>query len=135
LQDIVEALYTDAAFYQALYNGLATDGILVAQIGESTSLLDPYFTLSVDRHFAAFINGLKNLGFERITEYEEVGKIKINLGSYSTYARLIWSHKLLLLVCVYLGGVWIWCTLEFCHSIQATSTSLVRKRCNDRHQN
>ena len=70
----MEALYTDYAFYQALYNGLAPDGILVSQVGESTSLVDPYYTMSVDRHFAAFINGLKDLGFQRITEYEEVSK-------------------------------------------------------------
>jgi spermidine synthase len=70
-QEIVEALYTDDAFYQSLYNGLSPNGILLAQVGESPYLDDAYYSFT-DRNFLSFINGLKRLGFGKITEYEEV---------------------------------------------------------------
>lgn len=72
LQDIVAALYTDSDFYEALYNGLAPDGILIAQVGESADSIDPYTAWSADRHTKEFVDGLKKLGFSAITEYEEV---------------------------------------------------------------
>jgi spermidine synthase len=79
VQDIVEALYTDKAFYQSLYHGLAPNGILVAQVGESGYLDDPHYTLC-DKHFASFLNGLKRLGFSKITQYEEVSAALAMLG-------------------------------------------------------
>jgi spermidine synthase len=71
VQEIVEALYTDEVFYQSLFNGLSSDGILVAQVGEAPYPNDPFDSFG-DRHFLSFINGLKRLGFSKITEYEEV---------------------------------------------------------------
>ncbi|KAG7357508.1 spermidine synthase [Nitzschia inconspicua] len=70
VQEIVEALYTDAIFYRSLHDGLSADGILIAQVGEATELDDPYDSF-VDRNLWSFVNGLKRLGFRKITEYEE----------------------------------------------------------------
>ncbi|KAG7350364.1 spermidine synthase [Nitzschia inconspicua] len=70
VQEIVEALYTDAVFYRSLHDGLSADGILIAQVGEATELDDPYDSF-VDRNLWSFFNGLKRLGFRKITEYEE----------------------------------------------------------------
>lgn len=75
MQEIVEALYTDEAFYRALYNGLAPNGILISQVGESSYLDDPYYTFAEDRHYASFVNGLKLRGFGTIAEYEEVSNL------------------------------------------------------------
>jgi spermidine synthase len=78
IQEIAEALYTDVHFYQALYNGLSPNGILISQVGETTYSDDPYYTFSEDRHYASFISGLEELGFSKIGEYEEVRCIKLN---------------------------------------------------------
>ena len=39
--DFAKALYTDVAFYAAVHRGLTQNGILISQIGESASVLDP----------------------------------------------------------------------------------------------
>ena len=87
IQPIVEALYTDADFYQALYNGLSPDGILISQVGESSHLNDPFYTFSEDRHFASIINGLDALGFSSIMEYQEVRSLRKQSHRYDTIAK------------------------------------------------
>jgi hypothetical protein len=72
MQEIVGALYTDAAFYQALFNSLSPDGLLLSQIGQSSEPDDPPEDHSIDRHLAGFTNGLSAQGFESIREYSEV---------------------------------------------------------------
>jgi spermidine synthase len=91
IQEIVEALYTDEAFYQSLFHGLAPNGLLVAQVGESGHLDDPHYSLC-DRHFASFLNGLKRLGFSKITKYEEV-RVALATPASSNKAYLILSDS------------------------------------------
>jgi hypothetical protein len=72
MQEIVGALYTDAAFYQALYNSLSPDGLLVSQVGQSPDPLSPPDDYSINRHLAGFTQGLSEQGFEIIRQYSEV---------------------------------------------------------------
>jgi hypothetical protein len=72
MQEIVGALYTDGAFYQALFNSLSPDGLLISQVGQSPEPLSPPNELSVNRHLAGFTQGLSEQGFESIRQYSEV---------------------------------------------------------------
>eukprot|EP00539_Tryblionella_compressa_P016361 CAMPEP_0178849840 /NCGR_PEP_ID=MMETSP0746-20121128/20175_1 /TAXON_ID=913974 /ORGANISM="Nitzschia punctata, Strain CCMP561" /LENGTH=749 /DNA_ID=CAMNT_0020515109 /DNA_START=81 /DNA_END=2330 /DNA_ORIENTATION=+ len=88
LQDIVEALYTDDEFYQALFNGLSSDGILISQVGEGSWSDDPFYALGEDRHYGSFLKGLKSLGFYKITNYIEGG-----CGFFSPWGFVVASKQ------------------------------------------
>ena len=70
--DFAEALYGDSAFLGALYNGLSEDGVLVSQVGETVSMIDPAQTHSINRNRALFIRSMIEQGFVSIVEYDEV---------------------------------------------------------------
>ena len=72
--DIVGALYTVPSFYESLFNGLADDGILVAQVGEAPDTSSPSDDFSIDCHLAGFIRGLADVGFDGIRLYQEVSQ-------------------------------------------------------------
>jgi hypothetical protein len=72
LVEIAGALYTDRDFYKSLSNGLSPDGILISQVGEADSIDTPADEHSDDRHLFGFIEGLMDIGFEGIREYQEV---------------------------------------------------------------
>lgn len=68
----VEALYAGGAFLNSVSNALTEDGIYVAQVGESASIVDPPEHLTLQRNRAIFSQTMTKLGFQAIRDYEEV---------------------------------------------------------------
>ena len=71
LTAFVANLYTDIYFYESLYRGLASNGILIAQLGSARSIDDPPEDHSVDRFRKKYLDGLIDVGFEATREYTE----------------------------------------------------------------
>ena len=70
--DFAKALYTDQGFYESMYRGLTKDGILVSQVGESGSIVDPTDLYSQDHYRSDFLEGLGKVGFASARIYEQV---------------------------------------------------------------
>jgi len=82
----VEALYSGGDFLNSIPNALSEDGIFVAQVGESASIVDPPEHLTLQRNRATFSQTLTRLGFQAIRDYEEVSPM--DLGS--VWFTIVW---------------------------------------------
>jgi len=70
--DFAVALYQNVDFWKSLYNALTDDGILVAQLGSASELIDPgqeYDKEQQNRHYV--IRMLQIIGFQSLHCYEE----------------------------------------------------------------
>ena len=78
-------------FLESAKESLAQEGILVSQAGVAPRLADPDETYSRNSHRAKFINGLTNVGFERIMTYDIVSTGLSNWGHYIDRIKLMLS--------------------------------------------
>ena len=73
-KDFVDALYGGGPFLSSLYNAVSSDGVFVAQVGQAPDISSPSEEHSLNKNKVKFINSLADLGFESISDYEEVRK-------------------------------------------------------------
>ena len=72
-KDFVDALYDDGPFLRSLPKALLWNGIMLGQIGQASSLSDAPRELSMKKNTVnKFIDGLTEVGFATIREYDEV---------------------------------------------------------------
>jgi hypothetical protein len=71
-KDFVDALYDGGPFLGSLPNAVASNGILVGQVGEGPDLDSPSEEYSLHRNRVNFLRSLVDLGFDSIRDYEEV---------------------------------------------------------------
>ena len=84
----VQALFAGGPFLSSIPNALSDEGILVAQVGESPSIVDAPEHLTLHRNRATFSRTLAELGFQVIRDYEEVRKI-VELNSIDLDLRAL----------------------------------------------
>jgi len=66
-----EILYRDVNFFNALYNALTDEGIMVLQLGGAPDLESPPDERTKDNRRAYLSNSLEDVGFESVHLYEE----------------------------------------------------------------
>jgi hypothetical protein len=71
-KDFVDALYDGGPFLGSLPNAVASNGILVGQVGQAPDLDSPSEEYSLNRNRVNFLRSLVDLGFDSIRDYEEV---------------------------------------------------------------
>ena len=71
-KSFVDALYDGGPFLKSLPHAVASDGIFVAQVGETPDIRSPPEEHSLSRNRMKFIQSLVDLGFESIRDCEEV---------------------------------------------------------------
>lgn len=84
-------LYGNDAVMQSFYDSLSDEGILVMQLGESSSLVDPAEILGSFENRAKTTELLTRVGFQSIHAYEEVSTII--LYRYLFYFLLPHAHR------------------------------------------
>jgi len=67
----VDALYDGGPFLHSLPAAIATNGILIAQVGEASKMKSPPEHISLNRNRVNFIRTLSDLGFVSLRDYEE----------------------------------------------------------------
>lgn len=76
-KDFVDALYADGPFLQSLPNALGIEGIFIAQLGETSTLLTPAEEVSyVNQNRVTFVKSLAKRGFESVLTYLDVSDRK-----------------------------------------------------------
>jgi len=70
-REFADALYNEGPFVYSLWDALSESGVLVAQVGEASTIRSPSGEYSVDRNRLKFIEALAKLGFKAIRDYEE----------------------------------------------------------------
>jgi len=70
-KDFVNALYDEGPFLKSVPRALNSDGIFIAQVGESSDNLDPPEEYTSDLNRVRLIRSLSRLGFETIRSYTD----------------------------------------------------------------
>ena len=74
-KDFVDVLYSDGPFLRSLERALSNNGVLVSQVGESSTIDSAAEDHSKNRNRAKFFQSLIACGFESVRDYEEVSTV------------------------------------------------------------
>ena len=70
-KEFSDLLYANSELLESLSRALGENGILISQTGEADGFIDRFKYNHEDEQFKRFLEGLEEVGFENVAQYDE----------------------------------------------------------------